>query len=66
VAEASGVAPLRVTGAVGQMLGAMFVRHVVGLEPMASADEEELVWHLAPILEYCLDSTAMPGGRTGS
>lgn len=51
VADRIGVPHLRIEAAFGQMLGVMLGRYVLGLEPLASADEEELVELLAPTIQ---------------
>lgn len=43
--------PLRVTLAASQMIGIAVLRYVVRVEPLASADVEELVDRVAPVLE---------------
>ncbi|MFD1717774.1 TetR family transcriptional regulator [Georgenia deserti] len=40
--------------AVAQLLGAMFLRHVVRVEPLASASREELAGELAPVIQQHL------------
>ncbi|MCP2343505.1 TetR/AcrR family transcriptional regulator [Actinomadura rupiterrae] len=49
-----GVSRLRVQAAVGQLIGVMIVRHVVRMEPIASASTDELVELLAPTLQRYL------------
>lgn len=51
VADRLGVPHLRIEAAFGQMLGVILGRYVLGLEPLASADEEELVELLAPTIQ---------------
>ncbi|MFG2071401.1 DNA-binding transcriptional regulator, AcrR family [Nonomuraea maritima] len=51
VADRIGVPHLRIEAAFGQMLGVILGRYVLGLEPLASADEEELVELLAPTIQ---------------
>jgi AcrR family transcriptional regulator len=58
-AEVGGIPSARFTGAIGQMLGVMYLRYVIKVEPLASASEEELVTLLAPVLQYYLG-----GGET--
>ena len=48
------VDPLRVQAAVAQMVGVVVLRHVVRLEPFASAPEDELVALLAPTVQRYL------------
>ena len=52
VAEALGpVDPLRVQAAVAQMVGVMILRHVIRLEPLASASVDEVVALIAPAVQ---------------
>jgi AcrR family transcriptional regulator len=52
VAAAVGdVDPLRVQAAAAQMVGVVLLRHVVRLEPIASASQEELVALVAPVVQ---------------
>lgn len=55
VADTLGVPKLRVSGAAAQLMGVALVRYVVGVEPMASASEEELVELLAPVIQHYFD-----------
>ena len=55
VADALAVPRLRINAAAGQMIGVMFMRYIVGVEPIASATEDELVELLAPTLQRYLD-----------
>jgi len=55
VAGALGVPPLRVTAAASQLIGLAMVRHLIGVEPLASADEEEIVRLVAPTIQRYLD-----------
>ncbi|WP_208798503.1 TetR family transcriptional regulator [Microbispora triticiradicis] len=55
VAEALGVPPLRAEAAFAQMFGVVMIRYILGMEPMASADNEELVALLAPVVQRYLD-----------
>ena len=55
VAQAAGpVDPLRVQTAAAQMVGVVILRHVVRLEPLASADVEEIVALVAPTVQRYL------------
>ena len=55
VAQAIGpVDPLRVQTAAAQMVGVVILRHVVRLEPLASADEEEIIALVAPTVQRYL------------
>ncbi|MFF0864897.1 TetR family transcriptional regulator [Nonomuraea sp. NPDC003560] len=51
VADRLGVPHLRIEAAFGQMYGVIMGRHVIKLEPMASADPEELVELIAPTIQ---------------
>lgn len=51
VADSLGVPHLRIEAAFGQMYGVIMVRYVIKLEPLASADPEELVELLAPTIQ---------------
>ena len=55
VAGALGVPPLRVTAAASQLIGLAMVRYLIGVEPLASADEEEIVRLVAPTIQRYLD-----------
>jgi AcrR family transcriptional regulator len=51
VAEIRGIPLLKINAAVGQMIGVMFLRYVLEVEPMASASEDDLIQLLAPTLQ---------------
>jgi AcrR family transcriptional regulator len=51
VAEELGVPHLRIEAAFAQMFGVLMARYVLRLEPMASADPEELIDLLAPTIQ---------------
>ncbi|MEV7548871.1 TetR family transcriptional regulator [Amycolatopsis sp. NPDC089917] len=54
VAEARGVPKVRVAGIAAQMVGFALLRYVVGLPPLVSASEDEVVAMLAPVAQYYL------------
>jgi AcrR family transcriptional regulator len=55
IAEAVGPAdPLRLQAAAAQMVGVVILRHVVRIEPMASASEDDLVALVAPAVQRYL------------
>ncbi|MER7504716.1 TetR family transcriptional regulator [Nonomuraea pusilla] len=54
VADGVGVPHLRVEAAFAQMLGLVMARYVLKMEPLASADVEELVALLAPTIQRYL------------
>jgi AcrR family transcriptional regulator len=51
VMAAHGVPALRLDAAAAQLLGLMVLRHVLRLEPLASADTEDLVALVGPVLQ---------------
>ncbi|MFI9595818.1 TetR family transcriptional regulator [Nonomuraea sp. NPDC052265] len=51
VADRLGVPHLRIEAAFGQMYGVIMGRYVIKLEPLASADPEELVELIAPTVQ---------------
>ncbi|MBG0826733.1 TetR/AcrR family transcriptional regulator [Planomonospora sp. ID67723] len=57
VAQALGVSPLRMEAAFAQMFGVVLVRYVIRLEPLASAELEELVALLAPTIQRYVDGS---------
>ncbi|MFB9680469.1 TetR/AcrR family transcriptional regulator [Streptosporangium vulgare] len=56
VAEALDVPPIRMEAAFAQMFGVVLVRYVLRLEPLASADIEDLVKLLTPTIQGYLDA----------
>jgi AcrR family transcriptional regulator len=54
VADRLGVPRINITAAAAQMVGVVMLRHVLRVEPMASATEEELVAVLGPALQHHL------------
>lgn len=62
--ESEGVAdaPLRMTLVGSQIVGLAFARHVIGIEPLASATQNELVAALAPTLQRYLTGDISGGG----
>jgi AcrR family transcriptional regulator len=62
VADGLGVPRLRLTGAAAQMLGLVMLRHIIGIEPLASTSEDELAALVAPVVQYYID--ALDPGRT--
>jgi AcrR family transcriptional regulator len=55
VSEALGIPRLRLTGLMSQVLGIAMVRYIVGVEPLASVEEEELIALVAPVIQHYLD-----------
>lgn len=56
VAGTSGAPRFRVEAAAAQLVGLAFLRHVMRVEPLASADEETIVATVAPTVQrYLLD-----------
>ncbi|MCW2943673.1 MAG: TetR/AcrR family transcriptional regulator [Actinoallomurus sp.] len=56
IAQGLGVPGLSLTAAAAQMIGVVMLRYVLEMEPMASADEDELVALLAPTVQRYLDT----------
>ncbi|MBB5082800.1 TetR/AcrR family transcriptional regulator [Nonomuraea endophytica] len=54
VADGLGVPHLRIEAAFAQMFGLVMARYVLQLEPLASADDEELVELVAPTIQRYL------------
>jgi AcrR family transcriptional regulator len=54
VSEALDIPPIRMEAAFSQMFGVVLMRYVLRLEPLASADVEELVALLAPTIQRYL------------
>jgi AcrR family transcriptional regulator len=55
VAEALGVPKLRLTGLMSQVMGVAMVRYIIKVEPLASAEEDELVALFAPVLQHYIE-----------
>lgn len=55
LSEGLGVPKLRLTALVSQIMGIAMTRHIVGIEPIASAAEEELVALVAPVIQHYID-----------
>jgi AcrR family transcriptional regulator len=49
-----GLPRLRLEGAAAQLVGIALVRYVIGIEPLASAPEDEIVALVTPVIEYYL------------
>jgi AcrR family transcriptional regulator len=56
---------LRVELAAAQLVGTAILRYVVGTEPLASADPEELAARLAPVVQHHLTGPAGAPGPAG-
>ncbi|MDQ6636733.1 MAG: TetR family transcriptional regulator [Candidatus Dormibacteraeota bacterium] len=56
IADAVGVPRLRITLVGSQLVGIAIVRYVLGVEPLASASQEEIVKLVAPSIQRYLDS----------
>ena len=54
LAAATGASRLAITAAAGQAVGVMLLRYVLRVEPLASAEPEEVVAILAPVFQGCL------------
>ncbi|GIH98288.1 TetR/AcrR family transcriptional regulator [Planobispora takensis] len=57
VAESLKIPPIRMEAAFAQMFGVVLVRYVIQLEPLASADAEELIELLAPTIQRYIDGS---------
>jgi AcrR family transcriptional regulator len=57
VADALGISRLRLTGVMSQMMGIAMVRYIIGVEPIASVDDEELIAMVAPVIQHYLDDS---------
>ncbi|GDY32300.1 TetR/AcrR family transcriptional regulator [Gandjariella thermophila] len=55
LAGALGVPKLRLTTAAAQVIGLALLRFVIGMEPLSTADEEEIVQLVAPVIQYYVD-----------
>jgi AcrR family transcriptional regulator len=55
VADALGVPKIRLTAMVSHVLGIAVLRYIIGVEPIASAAEEELIALIAPVLQQYID-----------
>ncbi len=55
VADALDVPRLRLTALVSQVMGIALTRYVIGVEPIASATEEELIALVAPVIQHYID-----------
>jgi AcrR family transcriptional regulator len=63
VASALGIPPLRLEAAISQIVGIVLIRHILRVEPMASAQVDELVDLLAPTIQRYLGGLAVGGIR---
>jgi hypothetical protein len=59
VADALGVPRLRLAAAVAQVMGLALVRYVIGLAPLAVAEEQQIVDLVAPVIQYYVDGTGV-------
>jgi len=55
-----GISPLRAEAAMSHLIGMMMMRYVLRLEPLASADEDELVSIVAPSIQRYFDGDQGP------
>ncbi len=54
IAGTLGVPRLRVEAAAAQLVGIALVRYVIGIEPLASSPEHEIVALVTPVIDYYL------------
>jgi AcrR family transcriptional regulator len=55
LADALGGPRLRLTAAAAQVVGLALARFVIGIEPLSTADESEIVLLVAPVIQYYVD-----------
>jgi AcrR family transcriptional regulator len=55
VAEALDIPRLRLNALISHIMGIAMLRYIIGVEPMASADEDELVATIAPVIQQYID-----------
>lgn len=55
LADALDVPRLRLSTAAAQVIGLALVRFVIGVDPLATADEEDIVELVAPVIQYYID-----------
>jgi AcrR family transcriptional regulator len=55
VAEALGIPPLRLNALISHIMGVAMVRYILRVEPIASADEAELIATIAPVIQHYID-----------
>jgi AcrR family transcriptional regulator len=55
VSTALGIPPLRLTALMSHIMGLAMVRYILGAEPMASADDEEIIATVAPVIQRYID-----------
>jgi AcrR family transcriptional regulator len=55
VSEALGVPKVRLTALVSHVIGLVQLRYIVGVDPIATLDEDELVALVAPVLQRYID-----------
>jgi AcrR family transcriptional regulator len=55
LANSLGVPRLRIAAAASQLVGLVMLRYVIGVEPLASADDDEIVALIAPTIQRYFD-----------
>lgn len=55
VSERLGVPRLRINAVMTQILGLALGRYVIGIEPLAHAEEEEIIELMAPVIQHYFD-----------
>lgn len=55
VSEALDIPPIRLNALIAHMMGIAMMRHIVRVEPIASADEEDLIATVAPVIQHYID-----------
>ena len=55
VGDALGIPAIRLNGLMAHIMGIAMLRYIVGVEPIASADEEEIIATVAPVIQHYID-----------
>lgn len=55
VGEALGISPLRLNALMAHIMGVAMLRYLIGVQPIASADEEEIIATIAPVIQRYID-----------
>ncbi|MQA07019.1 MAG: TetR family transcriptional regulator [Pseudonocardiaceae bacterium] len=58
ISETLGVPRFRISGALSQLVGMAMARYVLRVEPMASADDDEIVAMIAPVIQSYLTASS--------
>lgn len=55
ISDALGIPRLRLVALISQVMGIAMTRYIVGVEPIASAAEEEIIALVAPVIQHYID-----------